>query len=247
MIYRGRYDNIIFEFSLPEAPKGVVVICDGVPSVPKQKDVMVRLNSYGYTVIYPRYQGTWESGGEFLARAPTDDINSIIKMLKNGSLTELYSGKNFTITGPIHVLGSSLGGSIALSLLDNLNIDKIIGLSPIIDFKTHNKNGDEQDLAWLRLFIQQAFNRAYRFSNENWDKMMAGEVFNPKHKIDLSRRKDILIAYDLSDREVNYKNIEEYCAQNKIKNIITKNTGHLSFSKIPDSVWGEISYFLESN
>jgi alpha-beta hydrolase superfamily lysophospholipase len=244
MIYRGRTNEIIFEFSIPETPKGTIILCDGFPSVPKQKELMNQLRVQGYAAVYPRYQGTWESGGEFLAKSPTDDINSMVDLIKKGAVTELYANKQFMLIGPVYVLGSSFGGSIALCLTDNPAIDKIVSLSPIVDFKTHNKNSNEQNLLWLKSFIQQAFNMSYRFSDENWSKMVAGGLFNPPQKFESERTSHILIAYDLSDKEVNHNSVIRYCTQNSINTVATENVGHLSFSKIPDSLWKRISDFL---
>jgi len=244
MIYRSRYDNIIFEFSLPQESLGVVVICDGIPSVPKQKDLMMLLNGYGYVAVYPRYQGTWESGGEFLAQAPGDDINTVIKIIKNGLLTELYAGKDFAVKKPIYLIGSSFGGSVALSIIDNMDIDKIIAFSPIIDFQNYNKEGEEQDLLLLESFIQNAFNMGYRFSDINWKKMVKGEIFNPIQDIDPLRASNVLVVYDLFDKEIGYRKIKEYCTKNNIETITTQGIGHLSFSKIPGSIWEEAIKFL---
>lgn len=150
MIYRAKCGDIIFEFSVPEISKGVVVVCEGIPNVPKQKELMTHLVQHGYSVVYPRYRGTWESRGEFLRKSPAQDIADLVSFLKKTYVKELYAGKEFSLQGPIHLIGSSFGGSVALSLAENQDVHKIIALSPIVDFSKHNEDGGEADLAILK-------------------------------------------------------------------------------------------------
>ncbi|HET8574674.1 MAG TPA: hypothetical protein VFM02_00690 [Candidatus Paceibacterota bacterium] len=243
MIYRGRCNEIIFEFSLPSTPKGNIVLCEGLPGVPKQKEIISNLNKRGYSVFYPRYRGTWESGGEFLTKSPAEDIGLLIELLKTGSVQDLYAEKNFSVNGPIYIVGSSFGGSVALSLVGRSGIAKVVAFSPIVDFPLHNFNHTEQDLLWLKTFIRRAFHMAYRFSDENWDKMVKGELFNPKQKS--TQPKNTLIVYDISDHEVDSVKIEEYSRKNNIQTIVTESIGHLSFSKIPQEAWDKVCEFLE--
>lgn len=242
MIYRSKIDDIIFEFSPAENEFcGIVIICEGLPSVPKQRELLSYLSAAGYFVIFPRYRGTWESDGEFLKESPAKDIKDIINFIKNNKIKELYAGKEFDVRDKnINILGSSFGGSIALSLADNTDIDKIIALSPIVDFKTHNKDGNEQNLLWLKDFIGQAFGRGYRFNDKNWDKMVSGELFNPKQKLDEKESEKISTIYDQSDKEIDYKKIENYASQNNIKTIKWDNVGHISFSKLSKDKLDEI-------
>ncbi|MFH0803728.1 MAG: YqiA/YcfP family alpha/beta fold hydrolase [Candidatus Tagabacteria bacterium] len=245
IIYRSKIKDIIFEFTPPESEekKGVIIICDGLPSVPKQKDLMSYFSSQGFFVIYPRYSGTWESDGEFLKESPTKDIEDIINLIKTGKIIELYADKEFNIeSGGIYLIGSSFGGAVALSLAESKNISKVVALSPIVDFKRHNNQGGEQDLNWLSGFILKAFGQGYRFDNSNWKKMIKGEIFNPPQELKLKKETSmkILILYDKSDESVDYKKIKDYSSKNGIKTIETENIGHLSFSKLSDEIKNKI-------
>jgi len=245
MTHRGRTGDIIFEFSLPQEAKYALILCDGLPSVPKQKELIAFLISKNIAVFYPRYKGTWESGGTFLAESPARDIAELATLIKQGNVTELYSQKTFKLKGPIHALGSSFGGSVALALADNKDISKIVALSPIIDFKSHNDNNNEQDLYALKNFIHDAFGFGYRFDEQSWDELLQGKVFNPPQTIDSERANDIAVAYGISDTEIDYKKITGYASRNSIRSFSTENIGHLSFSKIPESLWEKILSFLD--
>lgn len=237
MIYRGRQGDIIFEFSTSAESQATIILCDGLPSVPKQREVMATLQSRGYDVFFPRYRGTWESDGEFLAQPPTEDIAEIITLIKAGSVTELYGSQQFKINPKVYLVGSSWGGSVVLGLADHPGVDKIVALSPIVNFLTHGINGQGQDLHWLKGFVRQAFNQAYRFRDENWEQMLAGKLFNPLSSI---RAGLVTVVYDEGDLGVGSKEIETYCSKSGARTIKVVNLGHLSFSKIPDGLWDDI-------
>lgn len=241
--------DIIFEFS-PQSDgkmRGVIIVCDGLPSMPKQKELISYLASRGFFVIFPRYRGTWESGGEFLKASPTKDIEEVINLLKQGKITELYAGRTFDVKKEkVYLIGSSFGGTVALSLLNNRSVSKIVALSPIVNIKRHNDKKKEQDLVWLGGFIKRAFGEGYRFNDKNWEKMILGEIFNPPQKIAPKRAKDILILYDKSDSEIDYRKIEDYALKNGIEIIAWENIGHLSFSKLPKEAWNKIIDWLNA-
>lgn len=246
MIYRGRIKNIVFEFSLPVGDyKGVIVICDGLPSVPKRKEMMVFLSGKGFLTVYPRYQGTWESGGEFLNESPVKDIEEIIKLIEKGFVVELYANKEFKIENKkIFLVGSSFGGAVALAA-SGCRIFKIVALSPIVDFKDYNSSGNEQDLMWLEKFIKRAFGFGYRFKDENWERMARGLLFNPPQIIEKEKAKNILVVYDKLDSAIDYRKIKAYADRNNTESMATENIGHLSFSKIPEEIWKNVLEWME--
>ncbi len=72
----------------------MVVLCDGMPSIPRKQPLSEFLAAKGFWVIYPRYRGAWESGGEFLERSPHEDILDIIDDLPRG-MEEIAFGRRF--------------------------------------------------------------------------------------------------------------------------------------------------------
>lgn len=247
IIYRSKIKDIIFEFLPPVGKsRGVILVCDGLPGSPRNPDLLKKISELGFFAVYPRYTGTWESGGEFLSPSPTNNIIQIIDFIKEKELIELYSGKKFDCRNlPIYLLGSSFGGSVALALSNNKKVRKIIAFSPVVNFKDHNNDNKEQDLLWLMDFIRKAFGRAYYFKVSNWKKMIKGQIFNPPSKVEPSRSDDILIFYDQEDPSIDWHKVKSYAELNKIKAVVSKNLGHLSFSKITSNHWKIIDEWVK--
>jgi hypothetical protein len=81
-MFRTRFrEQIVAEF-LPakreRKTQKLIILCDGMPSIPRKQSLSEFLAATGFWVIYPRYRGTWESGGEFLKQSPHEDILDII-------------------------------------------------------------------------------------------------------------------------------------------------------------------------
>ena len=105
--------KIVAEFLPPSRERKtqkVVILCDGMPSIPRKQSLSEFLATEGFWFIYPRYRGAWESGGEFLERSPHEDILDIIDDLPRG-MEEVAFGRRFRLSpGKIFVIGGSFGG-----------------------------------------------------------------------------------------------------------------------------------------
>jgi hypothetical protein len=81
-MFRTRFkEQIVAEFLPPTRPgkrQKLIILCDGMPSIPRKRPLSEFLAAKGFWVIYPRYRGAWESGGEFLSRSPHEDILEIL-------------------------------------------------------------------------------------------------------------------------------------------------------------------------
>src|SRR5258707_14482281 len=109
--------DIVTEF-FPPMRRGkqqrAIILCDGMPSIPRKQPLAEFLAAKGYWVFYPRYRGAWESGGEFLARSPHLDILDVMDELPKG-VNELAFGKRFELSpDEIFVIGGSFGGGAAI-------------------------------------------------------------------------------------------------------------------------------------
>ena len=62
-----------------------------MPSMPRKQPLAEFLARKGFWVFYPRYRGAWESGGQFLARSPQEDIKDVVSGLLGG-VKRLSSG-----------------------------------------------------------------------------------------------------------------------------------------------------------
>ena len=59
--------DIVCEFVAPKKKSNkVIILCGGQPGFPAKKEMLIWLAERGYWAFYPRYRGSWESGGSFL-------------------------------------------------------------------------------------------------------------------------------------------------------------------------------------
>src|SRR6185437_15649735 len=87
-VFRTRFKKqIVAEFLPPARPakkENLIILCDGMPSVPRKQPLAKFLAEKGYWVIYPRWRGAWESEGEFLEQSPEQDLKDILDELPKG-------------------------------------------------------------------------------------------------------------------------------------------------------------------
>src|SRR6266853_6908428 len=137
--FRTRFKKEIVAEFLPPARRGkkqkVIILCDGMPSIPGKQPLMEFLAAKGYWVFYPRYRGSWESGGKFLQQSPHEDILDVIDELPKG-VRELAFGQRFALSpDAIFVIGGSFGGAAAiLASLDD-RVSRVIANCPVVDWK----------------------------------------------------------------------------------------------------------------
>src|SRR5580704_9310690 len=127
-MFRTRFkDQIVAEFLPPlraRKTQELIILCDGMPSIPRKQPLSEFLAAKGFWVIYPRYRGAWESSGQFLAKSPHQDILDIIDDLPKHDLPkdelpkeieELAFGRHFRLApDKIFVIGGSFGGAAAI-------------------------------------------------------------------------------------------------------------------------------------
>jgi alpha-beta hydrolase superfamily lysophospholipase len=136
-MFRTRFKKeIVAEFLPPARPRKtqrVILLCDGMPSVPRKQPLAQFLSQKGYWVFYPRWRGAWESGGQLLEQPPQQDISDIIDELPRG-VRETAFGQKFQLTpDEIFVIGGSFGGAAAiLSSLDP-RVKKVVANCPVVD------------------------------------------------------------------------------------------------------------------
>src|ERR1700690_2280755 len=115
---RTRFHRDILTEFLPPARRlkrqRVIILCDGMPSIPRKQPLAEFLSRKGYWVFYPRYRGSWESGGQFLGKSPHEDILDVIDGLSK-PFRELAFGRRFRVSlDEVFVIGGSFGGAAAI-------------------------------------------------------------------------------------------------------------------------------------
>src|SRR6267378_6977621 len=137
-MFRTRFkEQIVAEFLPPSRERKaqkVVVLCDGMPSIPCKQPLSEFLAAKGFWVIYPRYRGAWESGGEFLAKSPHQDILDILNELPS-ELEEIAFGRRFQLSpDQVFVIGGSFGGAAAILASLDPQVKRVIANCPVVDW-----------------------------------------------------------------------------------------------------------------
>src|SRR5215471_7768843 len=196
---RTRFKREIVAEFLPPArttkQDRVIILCDGMPSIPRKQPLAEFLARKGYWVFYPRWRGSWESGGKFLARSPVGDITDVIGGLSK-EIREVAFGQRFTVRpAAIYVIGGSFGGAAAILCSLDRRVTKVVANCPVVDWAVlKNEQGKETSNPSYAAYVREAFGPAYRLSDRNWNKLRGGVFYNPEHHIrELDRAKIMMI------------------------------------------------------
>jgi dipeptidyl aminopeptidase/acylaminoacyl peptidase len=251
MILRTRFKRRIVAEFLPPArsrkEQRVIVLCDGMPSIPRKQPLMEFLAGKGYWVFYPRYWGAWESGGEFLERSPHLDILDVIDALPRG-FRELAFGKRFALKpDEIFVIGGSFGGPAAiLSSLDQ-RVTKVIANCPVVDWAILPKaEKAETSNKSYAAYIREAFGHGYRLSDHSWQKLRTGKFYNPAYHADEIDPAKVMMFHAKDDPNVPYKSVSNFAKRTGVKLNTLQRGGHVSTDYVVRKYWGRINKFFES-
>src|SRR5580692_3456527 len=137
-MFRARFKNeIVAEFLPPsrtQRKQRLIILCDGMPSIPRKQPLSEFLAAKGFWVIYPRYRGSWESGGEFLAKSPHEDILDVLDELPK-ELKEIAFGQRFRLApDQVFVIGGSFGGAAAILLSLYPLVKRVVANCSVVDW-----------------------------------------------------------------------------------------------------------------
>jgi pimeloyl-ACP methyl ester carboxylesterase len=256
-IFRTRFRReIVAEFLSPSGarkPRGstackdrVIIMCDGMPSIPRKQPLAEFLSGKGYWVFYPRYRGAWESGGEFLESSPHLDILDVIDELRK-EFREVAFGRRFRVTADeIFVIGGSFGGAAAiLSSLDP-RVKKVIANCPVVDWgilaREKKKETSNPNYA---AYIREAFGQGYRLPDRNWRKLYSGKFYNPAQHVDEIDASKIMMFHAQDDPYVPYQSVKKFAARAGVTLKLFRRGGHLSTDMIVRKYWRQIHAFFE--
>ena len=172
-MFRTRFHHeIVAEFLPPKRPRRkqkLVVLCDGMPSIPRKQPLSEFLAEKGFWVIYPRYRGAWESEGEFLSRSPHEDILDVLDELPK-EVEEIAFGQRFRLAPhEVFVIGGSFGGAAAILLSLDARVKRVVANCPVVDWSIlHKAEKTETSKKNYAEYIREAFGNGYRLSDANW-------------------------------------------------------------------------------
>ncbi|MEX0673104.1 MAG: prolyl oligopeptidase family serine peptidase [Candidatus Paceibacterota bacterium] len=235
-LYRTRIDDeILAEFLPPSTPQKrteertrVLILAQGIPSIPYKDDVIQYWSEQGYFVVFPRYRGTWESRGSFLKESPTKDVTDTVNAVFH-PLRDIYSGEEFTIVpDAVYVLGSSFGGPAALFSSSDPRVTKVIGLSSVIDWRipTPAESNDA-----LKQFITEGFGPTYRFDDTDWAKLEEDTHFyNPITMQDRIDPEKVLLIHAEDDPFCPAQALKTFAKETGVTTELYAQGGHLGIS-----------------
>jgi pimeloyl-ACP methyl ester carboxylesterase len=250
-MFRTRFKNEIVAEFLPPATsskqQNVIILCDGMPSIPRKQPLVEYLSGKGYWVFYPRWRGAWESGGQFLERSPHEDILDIVGELPKG-IQELAFGRRFTCSpGKIFVIGGSFGGAAAILCSLDRRITKVIANCPVVDWAILRKEQQkETSNPSYPAYIRAAFGNGYRLSAANWNKLHGGVFYNPVHHLKELTPSKILIFHAKDDPYIPWKLVESFAQRAGIRLKLLSQGGHLKTESVVHKYWRQIKKFLDS-
>ncbi len=250
-MYRARFKNeIVAEFLPPTPPRKrqrVILLCDGMPSIPRKQPLSDFLSRKGYWVFYPRYRGAWESDGEFLARSPHQDILDVIDELPRG-VRDIAFGKKFSPNpAEIFVIGGSFGGPAALLCSLDPRVKKVIANCPVVDWAILKESEKaETSNPSYSAYIREAFGQGYRLTDRNWKKLHTGKFYNPAQRVHEVNPAKILMFHAQDDPFVPWRSVARFARQTGAKLKLFKRGGHLSTEMIVQKYWPQIQGFFET-
>jgi hypothetical protein len=246
--FRTRFKKeIVAEFLPPSRPakrQRVVIICDGMPSVPSKRDLLTFLSRKGFWAIHFRYRGSWESDGMFLRKSPEQDVLDVIDALPRG-FTSFSDGKKYRVRpDEIILIAGSFGGPAGILASRDPRVTKVVAISPVVDWQPmiHSK---AEPLDEVERFVREAFGNGYRFSPREWAKLATGKFYNPaRHANEIDGSK-LLIFHTRDDESVRAREVVAFARATGARLKLYKAGGHLSSTRVVQKEWKQIAKFLK--
>lgn len=249
-MFRARFKKEIVAEFLPPARPGkkqkAIVLCDGMPSIPRKQSLAEFLSKQGYWVFYPRYRGTWESDGEFLQKSPHLDILDVIEEIPKG-VQEVTFGEKFTPRPEeVFVIGGSFGGAASILVSLDSRVKKCVANCPVVDWKVlGNSERAETSNPKYSAYIREAFGRAYRLTDHNWLKLRRGDFYNPAHHIKEIDPSKVMMFHAWDDPYIPYKTVARFAERTGIRLKSLRRGGHISTDGTVRKYWPQIKRFFE--
>ena len=133
------------------------------------------------------------------------------------------------------LIGSSFGGSVVLNVP---NVDKIVAISPVTDYKNLYKSGPGHNYETLKSYLTD---NGYRISNTGWQKLKSGNLFELSKVL----KEKTLVVYSKNDAEINPIVLERFLKTKNIESICVSSNKHLSFKNVQPDIFKSILVWLE--
>jgi pimeloyl-ACP methyl ester carboxylesterase len=251
MMFRTRFARDIVTEFLPPARvvkvQRVIILCDGMPSIPRKQPLAEFLAGKGYWVFYPRYRGSWESGGEFLGRSPHLDVLDVVGGFSR-EFRELAFGRRFRLhADEVFVIGGSFGGAAAILCSLDPRVKRVVANCPVVDWGILSREEKkETSNPSYAAYIRAAFGEGYRLSAKNWAKLSGGAFYNPAHHVREITASKVMMFHAEDDPYIPYRSVVKFARGTGVELKLFRRGGHLSTDLIVRKYWREIRDFFES-
>lgn len=249
MIFRTRFArDIVAEFAPPasgDRSAPAIILCDGMPSMPRKQPLVEWLAAKNFWVIYPRWRGAWESGGEFLAQSPEYDLRDILDALPQGFRETAFGRRFAPRPARTYVIGGSFGGAAAiLSTLDP-RVTAAVANCPVVDWSIlATEQRAETSNPSYAAYIRAAFGNGYRLSARNWNKLTTGRFFNPVARLGSLDGGKLLLFHAQDDPYVPWRGVARFAHLAGCRLKLLETGGHLSTDRTTRRYWRTIAAFL---
>jgi len=225
----------------------LIVLCDGMPSIPRKQGLAEFLAAKGYWVVYPRYRGAWESGGEFLARSPHEDVLDILDSLPE-EIEDVAFGERFRLAPDrVFVIGGSFGGAAAILLSLDPRVRRAVANCAVVDWAILDRaEKAETSNPNYAAYIREAFGNAYRLPDANWAKLRSGTFYNPWHHREEIEASKLLMFHAKDDPNVPYEVTRKFAEITGVRLKSLARGGHISTDFVTRRYWPVIKKFFES-
>jgi pimeloyl-ACP methyl ester carboxylesterase len=249
-MFRTRFKNEIVAEFLPPArarkTQKVILLCDGMPSVPRKQPLAAFLSQKGFWVFYPRYRGAWESDGVFLEQSPHQDILDVIEELPKG-VKDCAFGQKFSLApDEIFVIGGSFGGTAAILASLDARVKRVVANCPVVDWSIlRNSEKSETSNPSYPAYIHEAFGNGYRLSSENWNKLRSGTFYSPVHHSGQIDAAKVLMFHAEDDPHIPWRSVDRFARRTGVKLKLLSRGGHLRTEYVVQRYWPLIRRFFQ--
>ena len=248
-MFRTRFAREIVAEFLPPARRSkrerAILLCDGMPSIPRKQSLADFLAKKGYWVFYPRYRGSWESDGQFLGKSPQQDLNDVLDGIEQEITESAFGNKFHCHAEEIFVIGGSFGGAAAILASLDPRVTKVVANCPVVDWKILDKEeSKETSNPSYAAYIREAFGNGYRLSERNWNKLRSGTFFNPAHHARELDSTKVLMFHAKDDPYIPWRVVSGFAAKTGIRLKLLARGGHLSTDRTVRAQWRIIQRFF---